>query len=536
MSQNSDHKTFFRQSGWLVVCTILSGLAFFSVHFFSKKIPDSEYAIFGTVLAAFNCLSIPALGLQMVFTKQAAAAVSDSDMKKLARTTHGVLFGTFIIWLIAVAVVFFYRNSIISGWKLTNPLVLWLMLLVGLASLWLPIFTGLLQGRQKFLWVGWAMIMNSVGRVAVIAIIILVIGWYQATGMTAGILIGILTTLFISAFTSRKYWMTGGEPMKWKDWLNQVIPLTLGFGAFQFMFSADPLFVQWLFDEKNAYYMMGGTLGRALCTFTVPVVTVMFPKIVRSAALSEKNNIMGLTLIMTGGLVGLGAFALGVVAPLLLVMVGKPDYVNAAPLVRWFALSMVPLAMGNVLLNDLLARNRFKVVPWLLVVVVGYSLALMQFKPGAEFSARQIVNAPALAAQLQNPTNAISTYISSQLSQNTRKLIADHSADPKQLALALADDLNKIRSGESLYTEKRFANVQIRHQTQVFLEKPELKDKTAQLNRLLLEDIYPKEIRRPSFTDVIQTLGVFNVLFLGVVCFFLWKDSRSGQKQGAQPA
>ena len=86
--------------------------------------------------------------------------------------------------------------------------------------------------------------------------------------------------------------------------------------------------------------MMAGTLGRALCTFTVPVVTVMFPKIVRSAALSEKSNIMGLTLMLTGGLVGLGAFALGVVAPVLLVMVGKPDYVNAAPLVRWFALSM----------------------------------------------------------------------------------------------------------------------------------------------------------------------------------------------------
>jgi len=531
MSQNSDHKTFFRQSGWLILCTVLSGLAFFSVHFFNKKIPDSEYSIFVTLLAVLNCLSIPALGLQMVFTKQAAAAVSDSDMKRLTRTTHGVLLGTFIIWLIAVAIVFVYRNSIISGWKLTNPLALWLMLLVGLASLWLPIFTGLLQGRQKFLWVGWAMIMNSIGRVAVIAIIILVIGWYQAAGMTTGILIGILTTLFISAYTSRECWMAGGEPMKWKDWLEQIIPLTFGFGAFQFMFSADPLFVQWLFDEENAYYMMAGTLGRALCTFTVPVVTVMFPKIVRSAALSEKSNIMGLTLMLTGGLVGLGAFALGVVAPVLLVMVGKPDYVNAAPLVRWFALSMVPLAIGNVLLNDLLARNRFRVVPWLLVVVVGYCLALMQFKPGAEFSPSQIVDAPSLAAQLQNPTNSVSVYVSSQLSQDTRRLIADRSADSKELASSLAGDLNKIRSGESLYTQERFKDVHIRHQTQVFLEKPELKNKTAQLNRLLLEDTYPKEIKRPSFTNVIQTLGVFNALFLGIVCFFMWKDSRSVRKQ-----
>lgn len=84
-----------------------------------------------------------------------------------------------------------------------------------------------------------------------------------------------------------------GYPFKLNDacFLARVGPLTFGFGAFQFMFSADPLFVQAWFDkDQTAFYMAAGTLGRALVAFTGPMVAVMFPKIVRSAALSEPTR------------------------------------------------------------------------------------------------------------------------------------------------------------------------------------------------------------------------------------------------------
>ena len=54
-------------------------------------------------------------------------------------------------------------------------------------------------------------------------------------------------------------------------------------------------------------------------------------------------------------------------------------YLAAVPLLPWFAWSMVPLTLANVLLNDLLARSRFQVVPWLAAVACGYGLALLRF-------------------------------------------------------------------------------------------------------------------------------------------------------------
>jgi O-antigen/teichoic acid export membrane protein len=103
---------------------------------------------------------------------------------------------------------------------------------------------------------------------------------------------------------------------------------------------------------------------------------VMFPKIVRSAALSEPTRVMRLTLIVTASLAGFAALGLSVVAPWLLTLVYKDTYQAAAPLLPWFAGAMVPLALANVLLNDLMARGRFKVVPWLVAVVAAYALAL----------------------------------------------------------------------------------------------------------------------------------------------------------------
>ena len=58
----------------------------------------------------------------------------------------------------------------------------------------------------------------------------------------------------------------------------------------------------------------------------------------------------------------------------------KPSYVQAAStLLPWYAWAVVPLSVANVLLNNLLARSLFKVVPALVVLAVGYGFALAHF-------------------------------------------------------------------------------------------------------------------------------------------------------------
>ena len=54
---------------------------------------------------------------------------------------------------------------------------------------------------------------------------------------------------------------------------------------------------------------------------------------------------------------------------------------GSAPLVPWFAWCLLPLVLANVLVANLLARERFAIVPWLVLAALGYGLALGVLKP-----------------------------------------------------------------------------------------------------------------------------------------------------------
>jgi O-antigen/teichoic acid export membrane protein len=173
--------------------------------------------------------------------------------------------------------------------------------------------------------------------------------------------------------------MGRGLTFAWKNWFGNVIPLTLGFGAFQFMFGADPLFVQsWFSKEETPDYMAAAILSQALVNFTGPVVWVMFPKIVRSMATREETDVFWLGLLATLGLLSLGALCLSLVAPVVIQIVYGERYLDALPLLRWYPWALVPLGVANVLLNNLMARGQFGVVKWLLAVAGLYAWLLIE--------------------------------------------------------------------------------------------------------------------------------------------------------------
>jgi hypothetical protein len=118
-------------------------------------------------------------------------------------------------------------------------------------------------------------------------------------------------------------------------------------------------------------------IGRALVFFTQPLAAVMFPKLVRSAARSEKSDALAHALFAT--LLAGGAAAIGcTILPWLpLRVVYDKTYLDiSTPLVPWFAWSMLPLTLSMVLANALLAHSRFSVVPWLVAIALGYGVAL----------------------------------------------------------------------------------------------------------------------------------------------------------------
>jgi O-antigen/teichoic acid export membrane protein len=374
--------TFFRQSGWMMIATVGSGIFMSAVHICSKKLSPAEYAAFGSLIQLINWMTIPSLGLQMMFAQQASAAITDERKHQLVGSMRAVMWGTFYIWLAMAAFAIVDRNQMMLWFKLSSYTSLWLTVAVALTMLWLPIFQGLLQGRQNFLWLGWVAIFNGVGRVVIgVAIVFLLHG--HAAGLMLAVLLGLVASVGTAIWQNRDLFAQTGAPFDWRGWLRLVIPFTIGAGAFQFIFSADAIVVQNYLGANGAAaaYVIGGTLARAIVASTTPLALVMFPKLVENAARSHKHtfNLMGLTLLGTTVLAAMAAIGLTLVSPFLIKYGSNPEYISIMPLMPLFSWAMVPLAVGNVLLNNLLAHSRFKVVPAVAAVAVGYWVALQYY-------------------------------------------------------------------------------------------------------------------------------------------------------------
>lgn len=375
VAATSHHAAFFRQSGWLMIANVGSGAMMYAVHLLAKKIPEAEYGIFGVLLAVVMC--VPNLPLQMVFAQQTAHALATNRERELAGMIRLAWLGLTGLFLALAAGVFIWREDILIRWQITNPMALWITLPVVLLSLWLPMFWGVMQGRQDFFWLGWSNILNGLGRAGVAAVLVLCLSGYAA-GMMTGVFAGLAVAAVIGIWQTRALWRLPAQPFDRRSLLAQIIPLMLGFGAVQFVFTADTMFVKAYFSgDDSAFYVSAGTMSRALMWLVIPLATVMFPKIVHSVARSEKSNLLGVVLLGTGILAAGGALGLTILGPWIIKLVYKDSYVQvASSVLPWYAWAMVPLSLAYALVNNLLARSQFRIVPALVALAVAYGVAL----------------------------------------------------------------------------------------------------------------------------------------------------------------
>lgn len=371
------HWEFFRQSGWMMVATTVGGALMYAVHMVARQMPKEEYGVFTTLLQTVSLASIPAMGLQGVFTQQAAGVLTPAHEREMAGMVRGVLRGTFVIWLIMSGAAFLFQRQILAALKIANPAALWMTVGIGLAALWRPVVQGVLQGRQNFLWLGNVMIADGVGRFGAVCIIVGLLA-HHAAGAMVSVLMGYLLVTAVGGWFARDTLRGPAAPVNWGAWLRRVVPLTLGLGVGTFMLAADMIFVQRFFSkEQTGFYAAAGMIGRALVYFTTPVAAVMFPKLARSKATGQKTNALALALGVTA-LAGAGAALVCSLFPTLpLRIVYDKSFLDVSgPLVPWFAWSMLPLTLATVLLNSLMAHSRFEAVPWLVAVAAGYGLTL----------------------------------------------------------------------------------------------------------------------------------------------------------------
>ncbi|PWU11625.1 MAG: hypothetical protein C5B50_22960 [Verrucomicrobia bacterium] len=378
------HASFFRQSGWLMISQIAGGMLMWGLHFlptaFQKvhgtSFPKGEYGVFGSYLALLMLL--PDLPLQMVLAQQTARALASGNQRQLSGIIRRFWLALLLVWLAAAVALAIRQPWVLAHYQLPGATGLWLTMFAALLSLWMPMFGGVMQGQQNFLWYGWNQIINGIGRVGIAFLAVLAFR-ASSTGMMAGALIGLVAATALPAWQTLPLWKLRPEPANWRNLLDQILPLIIGFIGFKILFMADTIFVKGNFSGAEAdFYTGAGTLSRALMWLVLPLAAVMFPKLVHSAAKSEKTNLMG---IVFGGtaVLAIGGVVFFWVVRYWLVRIYPAEYRDVIyHLLPWYSSAMVPLALANVLLNNMLARPASKLPAALCILglSIGYLFAL----------------------------------------------------------------------------------------------------------------------------------------------------------------
>lgn len=365
------------------MATFAGGVFMSLVHPVAARMETAQYGEFFTLLRCLILLGIPTIGLQTIFAHQAVTVASEEDKQRLAKTTRTIMFSVFLLWLLMALGVFIAQDFILTRLRISNALTLWMTMFVVLASLWLPILRGLLQGQQSFFGLGWIAIIDGVGRFCAMLVIVLVLKW-QAAGAMFGALLGQVGAILLGIWLTREVFKGIGSHFEWKPWLAKAIPLTFGFGSLLFMQNADVIYVQSVFDKDNSpFYMPAAMIGFAMIQFTMPLVAVMFPKIIRSARRAEKSDALHLTFWTTAGIGSVAALGCTILPelPIRILFFTKPEFLISAPLIPWFAWAMLFMMLASVMVGNLLARERFRIVPWLSIVAVLYGITLYWIKP-----------------------------------------------------------------------------------------------------------------------------------------------------------
>jgi hypothetical protein len=376
---------FVRQSSWLVISTFVGGAFMALVHSVGRRMGPEEYSAFFTLLSLLFILGIPTMGLQTIFARQAAAVTNENGHRQLIATVRAIMLGTFLMWVLSTVIILAAMRPLRRLLEISNPFSIYFMILIGLTGLWVPIAKGVLQGQHRFFGLGWLQVTDGFGRFTVLLLLVLYFNGKAASGMFAA-LIGQVITICVGAWLTYDIWSSRpAVPFHWKEWLVQAIPLTLGPGIIVLMTRFDMLFVRSLFcDEGQTHlYAAASVTCFSIVMFIQPVALVMFARLVRNVANAERGESLGLTLWATaafGVAAGIGCMLLPKL-PLQLMFFGNQEMCKAAPLVPWFAWSLLPLIVANVLIQNILAHARYNAVLWLLLVPLGYAAALCAQAP-----------------------------------------------------------------------------------------------------------------------------------------------------------
>ncbi len=348
---------------FLFFSLVISGFNYFYQVFMGRVLGPVDYGILGSLFAIVYIFSFSSSPFNLVISKSVAEYSGRREKQKIKK-----LFKRSLFWIIILGVIFFTIYLLLVPFiadfmKLENKTEIIIVGLIALFSFISVIFSGTLNGLEKFVW------QNTLGFFSALLKLVLgivfILAGFSLNGALGAILCGILAGIIISIIPLRKEFRgVKEEDFDEKKAYLYAIPVFIASVLFVLMITLDQILVKHFFSSESAgIYAAAGMIGKIVWFSTSFLIGPLFPKVVRLKAEGKNPSKLLINSIIYISLIIAAECIVFFTVPSFIVntIFGK-SYLTAMPLIGLFGIALGIFSLIQIFMTYNLAVEKYNFI------------------------------------------------------------------------------------------------------------------------------------------------------------------------------
>jgi O-antigen/teichoic acid export membrane protein len=360
---------FLRIGTLLFVATMFTNVLnfLFQVAMGRMLIP-ADYGTMNALLSTFMIAAIPFTTISMILTRQASVFKAQGQLAGI----HGLFRWTYrrllAVGLPALAVFLLFAPMLRGFLQMETTLPIILMGLVIFLSVAFPVNLAFLGGLQHF--IPMAIASGSLGPLKLSLCVLFVALGLGINGVFIGHIL-CYTGLFLISYWPIRQTLRHVSTLQEKPrrLFLRAYPELLANLALAFMTQFDLVLVKHLFPaETVGTYAVAAVFGRAVMYLPGGLILALFPMVAEHHALNKsQTHMLWKALTYTLLLSGCGTLLYWLFPEAILTLLFGAKFLEAAPLLTYYGIAMLPMALLLIIMNFHIARGNGRV--WVLIAL-----------------------------------------------------------------------------------------------------------------------------------------------------------------------
>lgn len=346
----------------MFVATTLANIGGYLFHVYMlRHLSPADFGILYSMLALLMIVSVPATTIQTVITKYASHFKAHDQYGKIRFLFFHSLKRIFLYGGIGSLIFLIFSNHIARFEQIPSRTPVAIVGFMLLFTAVVPAAGGIVQGLQRFNYLGWSMILGTALRL-ISGIVFVIIG-LGVNGALSASIVGMLLGLFILFLPLHSLFQEKtNERADFKEIYQYSAPVIVALACFFVLTNIDVILVKHFFSPLEAgNYSAAALVGRIILFLPMAMVMVMFPKTSELYAQKKDSSIILKKSLFYVGLLAGGATLICILFPHFpLWLLSGNRFQASTPLVGKFALAMTFFDLLYILFFYQLSIHRFR--------------------------------------------------------------------------------------------------------------------------------------------------------------------------------